>query len=377
VLKVAKWENSFDAPIPPLTDPTLVLDWINVDVDSFYIKVKDISKKGEGHIHVGVCTMENEDSDYDDPETKVVLIEILDGNGDPTGEFHNKYHRFILVSDAVDNGNIPVGGRPNINNQDNNGSDPADNDRTHLIQLGGKFVVKYIPDSNTPSEFHTRSAFVARKKTVTVNVFILKNSAGMEIISEKEVNDYWKIVRERYAQVGVWINWEVYPPVAQPAGVNLDDGLRVEAPSIVGGPSNKLDPEAMALINGIGVPNKVNAYYVNKIQPPNPLIVGPPPAKKTVTLGLAVTKEYFPSHDDYYYNFFIAVDKTDEEGNVVPAAEGFVEAHELGHCVGELLHPTEYFLLMGTPTSGSNTPTSTKRFSESEEAKIHADPHAK
>jgi hypothetical protein len=187
----------------------------------------------------------------------------------------------------------------------------------------------------------------------------------MEIISEKEVNDCWKIVRERYAQVGVWVDWEIYPPVAQPAGVDLKNGLTVEEKGILGGVPQILHQEARALIKGVGTEGEVNAYYVNTI-----IRLG-----EEESQGFAVTKNYFvdiDDHKDYFYNFFIAVEP--EGGRVEP---GFVEAHELGHCVGELLHPPERFWMMFGAASRTNAPTSAKRFSESEEAKIHADPHAK
>ena len=390
-LKVAKWENSFDPPTPPDTTPILKDEWINPDDDSFYIQVKDHSKKGNGHLHVMVCTVGNADTDYDDPETKIVLKEILDGNGDPTGEFDNKDHRFILVSDTVDDGNISVGGKPNIDNQPNNGTAPADNDRTHLIQLGGEFVVKYIPDSTKPDEFHTRSAFVERKKTVTVNVFILKkllnpdnpNGLAIPVISQAEVKAQWKVVRERYAQVGVWVQLAQDSPkvvdqpqqvdIGEPSLVNVDlsDGLTVAVGMFI--PSvNTLDNEARALIKGVGKKNEVNAYYVNKL---NAWDNGHPH-------GVAVAKSAFSAfgHMGYFYNFFVATERRpiDTPGILIPS-------HELGHCVGELLHPggtlqhDKWRLMYGGVLGEADQPTDSKRLSlaEEEETKIQGDPHAK
>ena len=295
----------------------------------------------------------------------------------------------MLVSDAVDDGSIPVGSGLNADNLPNNGSNPADNDRTHKIQLGGEFVVKYIPDNNAPEEFHTRTAFVEREKTVTVNVFILKipfdpnnpNGLTIPVIDTNAVKDQWKVVRERYAQVGVWIDWNI-TVVDQPTqvnigtpndpelvDVNLSDGLTVAVGMFVPNAST-LDNEAKALIKGVGKKNEVNAYYVNRLNAWD----------NEHPRGIAVTKSAFSTfgHIGYFYNFFIATERKpiDTPGILIPS-------HELGHCVGELLHPgvnlqhDKWRLMYGGVLGEADQPTDSKRFSQLEETKIQGDTHAK
>jgi hypothetical protein len=337
-LKVAKWQDSFTSAIPPALkppppfppSPPVYDDWINDDADSFSIRVQDASKSGQGYVYVLVSTAENRDTDYNDPPTKVVLKET-----EIAGIFTNmdisvnpsKKYRFMLVSDSADDAAIPVVRDPNTNKEevDNAGTNMAENDRTHKTLPWGKVKVEYPADKPTL----TRSYFVEPKKTVKVNVFILKKlvdhnnfkGTATPVIGEGDVQKQWKVVWERCAQVGVWIDWKINV-VNLPANINISNPLEMYNPS-----GDDVSQEVIDLINGT-----LDAHFGSGVRPPSEqfnffyvldiLWLG------RSAYGAAITS------GTYSGNAFMS-------NNTALPLRGFTAAHELTHCMGVVQHASK------------------------------------
>lgn len=351
-------------------------DWINEDDDSFYIQVENLPKttlsssgRDEDYLYVNVRTvgrpyvdaLGNKDYSCYESARQVVLKRVYTLSGAATNKFNNKDHRFILVSDAADDATIPVNGVGNQDNKDNVTTDPANNDRTYRIQLGGRFRVE------VPS-VHGKGIEVKRKKTITVNVFILKDRDGELVISEDAVESQWRVVRERYAQVGVRIDWKitVVEPLAGREGL-VDTLIMRENNS-----STVLHQNAKDMIDGIVPANKrdgVYCYYVKKLVTFDDVTGAEIPLN-----GSAIAKWAYPNDIFYHYNIFMSLGTIEDE---IPDW-GFIAAHELAHCVGNLTHNDGYrWMLMYKNPTGYSNHLGTKRFTLAEEVKIHNDPHAK
>jgi hypothetical protein len=231
--------------------------------------------------------------------------------------------------------------------------DDALNDRSHKVALDGTVKVEYqTSDGQTCRD----EASVPNKKSVHVNVIILRDKAqadgGTPVQTQADVEAKWKIVTERYGQVGTLVTWDV-DIKDPPAGVDLSDGLLVRPTSA----SKRLTAEAKALIEGLGTKgaaNDIHAFHVNEIK------VGTGGA-----YGSAVADYWYDAaEDDYLYNLFL-----DPTANKI-----FTPPHELAHLLVDTGHEASPVNVLQTSTSISNTVGATKRFTETQETKIHASP---
>lgn len=202
------------------------------------------------------------------------------------------------------------------------------------------------------------------KKTVHVNVVILRDKplseGGVVLFQLTDAIKHWKIVSERYAQVGVKVIVDTYSYADPPAGVNLSDGLKVsELGAMV------LTTEAKALITNLGTigTSDIHIFYVTTIK------TGNQPVQ-----GIAVADFFFDeSEDSYTYNAFVAKD--------VPGPHyGLTLAHELGHLLTNKGHggtttPFPYYRLMFGGGLSDNGILGSKRLTNEEEETIKNDPH--
>jgi hypothetical protein len=334
-LKVGKWQNAFNAGSPA----TVKANFIDLDPDKFYVRVNDQSKKGTSKVSVMLST-DSDGTAYDDNATEIEL------NEEPANSGIFISASMLMVSDDVDDAYT---------------GDDTKNDRTHKIALGGKVKVKY-PEPGTV--FCEKEAGVPpSQKTVSVNIIILRTAiGGAPVIPVDTVSNFWKIVKERYAQVGVDIQWTEPTVLDPPAGVDLGDGFTATS-SLMG---TVLDNEAKSLITAYGTTNTtddIHVFYVNQVKYWTP-ILGWQSAR-----GMAVADFAFDeSEDPYTYNIFIS--------NLTESpAMGYTAAHELLHLLtntGNLMNNETWRLLSITNGTGV---TDTRRITAAEEEVIRGNSH--
>lgn len=333
VLNVAKWTNSFNA------GPLVKDNFIDLDTDHFYLRVNDPSKTGSGTISIHLST-DSDGTSYDDVATEIELDE------EPANPGVFISTNLLMVSDDVDDDFT----NPYVV------ADDTKNDRTHKVALGGK--VKALYSCTAAVDCEKEAVVPPSLKTVEVSVVVLRDkpavSNGVPVVTTTHVSNMWNIVRERYAQVGVTIvyNVTIEDP---PSGVDLTDGLLVRDFST----NRVLATEAKELIAScgtVGTNNDIHVFYVNTV------MVGPNQA-----YGSAVADYYYyPSENDYLYNAFI-----DNSVN-----KPFNAAHELAHLLADAPHVSEEFNVLYSSTSTANFPAATKRLDTTQETNIRGNAHA-
>jgi hypothetical protein len=200
-LKVAKWENAFEGTG---ANGSVKDDFIAYDKDRFHVRIPN--GLAMGIEAVKVATEDCPDSDYNDDPTRIGFY--TDGTDVISDSM-------ILVSDEVDDNYAESGA----------GADDQADDRTHKVQLGGKFVIKSIFINGTEHPVNIKVPVPVRK--VLPVDFIRMNVAGVRPLAE--IEQAVKIVNERYAQVGLRVDatikqlpWPNLPGV-QPGKIDLFD----------------------------------------------------------------------------------------------------------------------------------------------------------
>jgi hypothetical protein len=194
-------------------------------------------------------------------------------------------------------------------------------------------------------------------RNVDVNIVILNGTNGQPVLSRSVVENHWKIVNERFAQVGVKVNWTIQNDHANPpAGVDFINGFTIRDPLA----SSILAPEAKSLITGYGTTSTtadIHVFYVNWIQG-----------------GLAGTSvgryRYTASSESPYLD------------NIVIGANRytFTPAHELGHLLinwgylGESIAKTN-LMYEGQPFTVNNNVFAKKRLNVDQQKKIRDNAH--
>jgi len=200
-LKVAKWEDAFEGTG---TSGSVKADFIGWDKDRLYVRIPGGADLGIEAIKV--ATEDCPNASYNDDATR---IELTASDSDSISD------SMILVSDDEDDDYAGSGA----------GADDQDNDRTHKVQLGGKFVIKSIFINGTEHEMNIKIS-VPVLRVLPVD-FIRMNVAGVRAISE--IEEVVKIVNERYAQVGLRVDATIkelpWPNLAgrDPSYINLFD----------------------------------------------------------------------------------------------------------------------------------------------------------
>ena len=328
-LKVAKWQNAFQGD-----PPTVKNNFVDLDPGSFYVRVTDPSCKGAGKISINVST-DSPSEYYDDNPTEVELAESPAGSGVFLSE------SMMLMSDSVDDEH-KVGGI----------EDDHKNDRTHIVALGGKVKVTYVPTSGVQASLEAKVPDPSYlKQTVNIQILIVRDkptaTGGTAPISKGDVETDWKLVRERFAQVGVKINYDIAPaPVDPPDGVDFTDGFKIRDPMS----SKVLTEEAKKLISGLGTVPQTGDIHVLYVE----TIYG--------ALSTAVADYWYEeSEDPYTFNIILRKDRG-----------VFDPAHELGHILTDKGYGTTVpkTNLMHEKQYDGNTVTTMKRLDSSQETRI-------
>lgn len=304
---------------------------LNIDNDPDRFLVRVLGGATLGSVSLKVSTANNPEVAYDDDTTQINLV--TDG-----GNLISQ--SMLMVSDDVDDDHV-IGGV----------ADDATGDRTHKVQLGGNFKVDEIKIGTEAWLAVNATTPVPVVKKINCDVFVLKIGTT-PVRTNAQVQAEMKIVKERFAQVGVKFDYTIYER-DQPAGVNLSNGLSVATATA---PTWKqVEAETKSLIAGLGTvgsANDVQIFYVNQIH-----------AFGSNPRGAALADYWFDaSEDDYINNVIVGSTYTFDPFNV---------AHELGHLLtDDAHHANSMNLMMGTGTPTTNTLGASKRLDAAQETRI-------
>jgi hypothetical protein len=308
---------------------------IDKDSDRFYVRIPGAASMGA--VSIKVATVENPEASYNDDETEINLQ--VEGS-----DLISK--SMLLVSDDVDDDH-PVDGV----------ADDAKNDRTHKVQLGGKFQVKSVKIAGTEHQTDIKTP-VPLKKTVNFSVVILRQTVGgSPVVAQPAVESDLRIAQERYAQVGIKLTWSI--SIADPpAGVDLTDGLLVAGGDLA--TMRKVAPEARVLIGSLGTAatnTDIHLFYVNVVDA----------FGSAGNRGVALADYWFDaSEDTYLYNCFVAASRAP-----------FTVPHELAHLLADEAHHSSSYNLLKNGTSPTNTLDASKRLDTTQESKMQSNLRAK
>lgn len=229
-LKVAKWENAWDAQgqfrqdfIDTSAGEEIDRFRIRINIDNLPDELRKfyISSKGSG-------------TEYNDNSTEILLTKDLGnpGLGIASDGFVSK--PMILVADTEDN---------------KFKGDDIQNDQTHIVALGSEveFRIKE-PTGGVVAELP-----VKRKGAINIKSYIVSpNGQVQEDLIERAWDDI-KIANEIYSQIGLEVNAAI-EFVTVPAGVDLSDGLTLSTlPNVT-----TLGAEGLALLNAYSTPSNQN-----------------------------------------------------------------------------------------------------------------------
>lgn len=310
-LRVAKMGSGV-LPGVPASNPALNLD---NDPDRFHVRIPGGVRLGLGAASVRLGTRTGGSLDL--PDNTPVEVDLHPEGDDLVSP------SLLLVADDIDD-DYPVDGV----------ADDAKNDRTFRIRQGGLVQVASVNLGGTDYPLDYRLPGPA-ERTVEVNIVILRETVGGATVFGAGISDvdaiakveaFWRIAQERYAQVGINLDYSIVVR-DPPAGVNLADGLLVSAHNTL---QTALPPESKALIDALGTkgnPNDIHVFYVKQLR-------GGTSVDKFAG-GLALPEYIFNSLDpDYSYNIFI----DGPDSNTSLTRGGYVAAHELGHLLRDARH---------------------------------------
>jgi hypothetical protein len=350
-LKVSKMQKSLtvEKNAGVITKEELNID---DDIDRFYVRIVGgaVMLQNNEVATVNVSTSGCLDLTYNDDETEVVLQSVGADLISPS---------MILVSDTVDDdhaGPVDVGG------------DDVQNDRTHIVQLGGKINVSKLVIGNVEHTINLQKE-VLKKKRVSINIVILDdgnvNVPDMTATADRDI----KAANERYAQAGVEIVKGSLTVKPLPTDLSLPGNKLIIEESGTGPAS--LTEDVKRIIDVYGTTNNLDDIHVFYV----PMGIQALPG--TEIDGVGLNHRYEQLNANYRYNVFI---------KKMTYPSGL--AHELGHILTDGAHLTELDLTE-TPDSGK-APTNlmfdivnyelkirdTKRLLDRQEKVIHASRHS-
>lgn len=335
-LRVAKLEHSLNAT------GTLNID---DDPDHFYVRIR----KGEGmrEVSVKLATVGNPDATYNDDPTEIDLTEAGDWFVSPS---------LMLMSDDVDDDFSRNG----------TGKDDERNDRTHKIQLGGKVSVDSFNINGTerPAGLTTP---VPVKKKLSGRIIFFGDTNNFD--NQQKMVEYRKIAIERYAQVGITLDFPITTIAEYPAGLDPENVGFLPNGGNQG--KNRVNPDIKALYDS-AVENQKNADIT--------VMVIRESVEKSAK-GYAVIEARTDTPDLAYVGCVVLAMNTIKNANGI-----FTVGHEIGHVLTDDSHFGEEYPsgitvplykitrnLMRDGTSDKNSFRRSKRFVDLQVGKFRAD----
>ena len=291
-LKVAKMERSLDEHD--------VLD-IDRDPHRFYIRIP--SRLGGAMVVAKLGTADNVDQGYNDPPTDVPLT-------DDTLEQQQSQSQ-LLVSDDVDD---KAGG-----------NDEKAGDRTHKVMLDGNVEVSSIKIGPNTYPLGMKVP-VKIKKYLTVTIILVGSATDFD----EDIIKFKKAAKERYAQIGVHVNF-VDKTMAAPPPPFLETNVLHE-PGMILTPGDKgrsPNPDVAALVDRANAENLRGAITVFVVRDMN-----------GDERGRAHIRKFLAPSQQGYGNIAVLsaidmVDVPDPGGDQPQKRAWFTLAHEVMHLLTE------------------------------------------
>jgi|GEM_PF-4809109 len=320
-LKVAKMEHSLDA--------NHKID-ASKDHDCFYLRIPSFKIAGvthqKGHIKIKISTKDASDhTEHNDPAGANEWIDLEPVLGSDTWMTKS----LLLVSDkGVDD--LPAGQGADY------AADEQANDRTHVVELGGKVVIEKI---KILTDEHTLNIEipVKTKKEVPIKAVYLQDQP----INESLAKEYLKIANERMAQIGVKLKIiNIKPMPVSTQHMQSSDIMAVFKPQ--GSSRTTPHPEAKALvdtykstIDSTITENDIVVFFCQQIRYPSTQI----PAGQCVR-GLATFPSYANSTGAFENSGFQPETPAYANKIFISAAHRgpFTVAHEIMHCLSDQGH---------------------------------------
>lgn len=368
-LRVSKMEQSLtvEKNAGQITKEELDID---KDIDRFYIRIPGGAALANGkEVSVKLKTAENAKAKYNDDETEIKLIIE---NGDLVSK------SLMLTSDDPDDdfaGDIEVG------------ADDQKDDRTHIVQLGGKLVLSKLKIGDDEHDLNLEKS-VKKKKKVTVN-FVILNDGNVNVQETKDrITRDLEVATERFTQVGVELVKGVENEVPVPDDLELTEGKLYYSSEVIDRRIVLTDDIKKIIKDSatVGKTDDIHIIYV-------PYTVASGGMFGGVDFGVALAK------------FAVVADDAGFSENIImaPGAQPLVLAHEVGHILTQGEHYSFKNVLdiienspeplseeevarltnqvrtnlMNDGVSDSQRIGDTKRLLEEQENKILVSPHAK
>jgi hypothetical protein len=311
------------------------------DTDRFYIRITGAACLGATTVKLG--TINNPDASYNDAATE---LDLTVSGGDLVSK------SLLLVSDDTDD-NIAI----------DSCEDNEKNDRTYKIQLTGKLKISAIKIGNNSEQIIDKSVPVNVKKTVKLKMANCQYGLLFHdpCWSDELVASSKKVLKERYAQIGVMLD------IADASGPDVGVyGWVDDYPSLVNGVLNIPD-ETKDILNASPSPkaDEITAYLVVRLGDSGHL-----------SHGVSLAPKYLNSADKtagYGNRLFVS-------NSSVGYAHKFTASHELLHILLDAAHgdyTTNDQMLFQAPTSDQDSIDATKRIPNNQQQKIYNNPLAK
>lgn len=349
-LKVSKMEQSLTVLKNAGEIISEELD-IDKDVSRFYVRIPGgavVSNQEE--VSVVLQTAENATARYNDNETEIKLF--IDGANLVSSSL-------ILASDVVDDefsGDLQIG------------ADDQGDDRTHIVQLGGKVIISKIKIGSIEHDLDLKKT-VQKVKKVMVNFVILDDgNVNVQEMSSTITRDI-EAANERFAQVGIEIVKKNEVVRTVPVGLDLPEGeLDVDAQD------GSLSDDVRRIIEEYGTKGDLSDIHVFYV----PFVLAGGFGSELDGVGL---NSFFNQPQDAGYLSNIFMVKSDWV---------FAFAHEVGHILTDRGHVSvmDYvdspsyqekvrLNLMFDVITANGRISDTKRLFETQENEMQSSPHAK
>ena len=320
---------------------------ISEDEDRFYVRIPGLPENSEASIMLQ--TGHALKPEYRDSKTEIEL------KYDQAKKLFTT-KSMVLVSDDLDDAHSQ-----NLAGEDNDMFvDEFKGDRSHKAALGGLVRIASIKLNGTEHDLNLDLPVTARKQ-VTVKIWrIKKHNQNLPYVAEAIVNEHIKVLKERYAQIGLEVN-VVGPLIKEiPSSINLDDGYQIQdlgTPGTVDEEENFL--AAVATENDADI----EIFYV-----PNITDISDP------NQDSAAGYSYVPST--------LGAGRKKIHNNIVMSgdAKRYVLAHELGHILlnsGTHNYPSYHLMGLTVNEIHADDFINAKRLLAAEENTIHQHPQVK